>query len=124
MKLQQNEIVSLDEHSIPILLPHPTFKVSELLKAIITKIINTDNICTNAANSKRRHHQEIHEWWDEGIDCEVLTCDGKGWQKGKVRLALEFIPDEPEVEEISVSNQLFLPESPLDDLRQMMNDNS
>ncbi|MFW6296407.1 MAG: KGK domain-containing protein, partial [Halothece sp.] len=42
--------------------------------------------------------------------------NGKGWQKGKfrIRVALEFIPDEPE------NNQ---PESPLDDIRQQMNQN-
>jgi len=39
----------------------------------------------------------------EGLECEVLR-PGSNWQKGKVRLCLEFCPDQPE--------------SPLDDLRQ------
>ncbi len=39
----------------------------------------------------------------EGLECEVLR-PGSNWQKGKVRLSLEFCPNEPE--------------SPLDDLRQ------
>ena len=124
MKLQHNEIVSLDEDALPILITHPTFKVGELLKALIGKIIENDSYSKNMAINKKRSIQEIHGWWNEGMNCEVLTCDGKGWQKGQIRLTLEFIPDEPEVEEISVSNQLFLPESPLDDLRQMINENS
>ncbi len=124
MKLQHNEIVSLDEDSLPILIPQPTFKVSELLNALIWRIRDHDYICKNAANERKRDIQEIHDWCNEGMKCEVLTCDGKGWQTGKVRLTLEFIPDEPEVEEISASNQLSLPPSPLDDLRQIMNDNS
>ncbi|HEY9804511.1 MAG TPA: KGK domain-containing protein [Leptolyngbyaceae cyanobacterium] len=53
-------------------------------------------------------------WFDEGIDCEVLQPATKGWQKGKLKLkvTLEFIPDEPIVEE----------ESPLDDLRRIINE--
>ncbi|MBD2693938.1 KGK domain-containing protein [Anabaena catenula] len=47
-----------------------------------------------------------------------------GWQKGKVRISLEFIPDEEEEEEEILEANLEeesippkLPESPLDDLR-------
>jgi hypothetical protein len=49
-----------------------------------------------------------------GLDGEVLKIGAKGWQKGKLRIkvSLEFHPDEPEISE---------PESPLDDLRQMIN---
>jgi hypothetical protein len=31
----------------------------------------------------------------EGIECEVLSTNGGGWKKGRVRLRLEYIPDEP-----------------------------
>ncbi|MFB2898020.1 KGK domain-containing protein [Aerosakkonemataceae cyanobacterium BLCC-F50] len=53
----------------------------------------------------------------DGLDAETLKIGAKGWQKGKirVRVTLEFEPEEPE------SNE---PESPLDDLRRMMNENS
>ncbi len=49
-----------------------------------------------------------------GLDGEVLKIGAKGWQKGKlrIRVSVEFCPDEPEISE---------PESPLDDLRQMIN---
>lgn len=57
------------------------------------------------------------KWSSEGKDCEILKIGSKGWQKGKfrVKVSLEFEPEEPETKE---------PESPLDDLRRMMNDNS
>jgi len=42
------------------------------------------------------------DWVQGGVPCKALLV-GSGWQKGKVRLRLEFIPDKP-----------F---SPLDDLR-------
>ena len=33
---------------------------------------------------------------DQGVNCKILRAtDGGGWQKGKIRLRLEFIPDEP-----------------------------
>lgn len=37
------------------------------------------------------------KWLREGKDCEFLRIGGNGWQKGKVRirLNLEFCPDEP-----------------------------
>lgn len=45
----------------------------------------------------------------KGIDCEVLRLGVKGWQKGKVRINLEFCPSKPSE-----------PESPLDDIRQTL----
>ncbi len=53
------------------------------------------------------------EWFHNGKECEILKLGSTGWTKGKVRLKVivEFCPDEPEVSE---------PESPLDDLRQKL----
>lgn len=65
------------------------------------------------------------QWFRDGIDCEVLKIGAKGWQKGKVKIklqvSLEFYPDEPEIEEIAVSNET---ESPLDDIRRMIKQDS
>ncbi len=51
---------------------------------------------------------------EDGVDGEVLRIGAKGWQKGKwrIKVSLEFYPDEPDISE---------PESPLDDIRQMIN---
>lgn len=35
------------------------------------------------------------QWLDQGIECEILSTDGGGWQKGRVYLRLEFIPNPP-----------------------------
>ncbi|WP_295617912.1 KGK domain-containing protein [Chamaesiphon sp. GL140_3_metabinner_50] len=45
-----------------------------------------------------------------GINCNLLQPDGKGWQKGKLKICFEFIPEEPE--------DLH---SPLDEIRQLSN---
>ncbi len=68
------------------------------------------------------------KWFGEGIDCEILKIGAKGWQKGKlrIRVTVEFCPDEPEIPETPVSNspEINKSESPLDDIRQMMNQDS
>lgn len=58
-----------------------------------------------------------YKWSSEGKNCEILKIGSKGWQKGKfrVKISLEFEPEEPEIKE---------PESPLDDLRRKINENS
>jgi KGK domain len=61
------------------------------------------------------------DWLGDGIDCEILKIGAKGWQKGKIkiRVNVEFCPDEPEIEE---ALKITEPESPLDDIRRMINE--
>lgn len=58
-----------------------------------------------------------NRWFEEGIECEILKIGSKGWQQGKLRLkvTLEFISEEPEITNT---------ESPLDDLRRMINEDN
>ncbi|MBL1199127.1 MAG: hypothetical protein FWK04_08575 [Nostoc sp. GBBB01] len=83
-----------------------TFKVSEL-KEKVRSFVNQETK-GNYISSKLR-------WFSEGgAKCEVLRLEGGGWQKGRLRFRLEFIPDEP------VQSQSLVPtasSSPLDDLR-------
>ena len=60
-------------------------------------------------------------WLDDGMDCEILKIGAKGWQKGKIRIrvSVEFIPDEPEIEQ---TPEITQPESPLDDIRRKINE--
>lgn len=52
-------------------------------------------------------------WMTEhGINCQVLLARGGGWQKGRVRMVIEFIPDETPAKTIN---------SDLDDLREKLN---
>ncbi|MEH2224402.1 KGK domain-containing protein [Nostoc sp.] len=57
----------------------------------------------------------------DGITCKVLLTKGGGWQKGRFRLRLDFVPDEPEVSQQSPSIILGQPELSLDDLRSQLN---
>jgi hypothetical protein len=59
--------------------------------------------------------------FDEGFECYVLI-PGKQWRTGKIRIRLEFCPDEAEIEEKQENNGLDIntESSPLDDLRQQL----
>jgi len=48
-------------------------------------------------------HAEREAFFNEGIDCRLLK-PGSDWQTGKIKISIEFIPDEIN--------------SPLDDIRQ------
>jgi hypothetical protein len=50
------------------------------------------------------------------IDSEILKIASNGWKKGKLKInvSLEFIPDEPEIQEKSESTEY---KSPLDEIR-------
>lgn len=54
---------------------------------------------------------------NEGIDCEVLNLGSKTWQKGKIKIkvTVEFCPNEIQISQL---------ESPLDDIRQTIKENS
>jgi hypothetical protein len=60
---------------------------------------------------------DYREWFDKGVDCEILQLGSKDWKKGKIKVnfTIEFCPDEPEEKQ---------PESPLDDIRKMINENN
>lgn len=64
-------------------------------------------------------------WFGDGIDCEILKLGSKSWKKAKVKIkvSLEFYAEEQEDSQTLGSDSLEIspPESPLDDLRQMIN---
>ncbi|MEH2280647.1 MAG: KGK domain-containing protein [Nostoc sp.] len=63
----------------------------------------------------------VTDWFGEGVSCRVLFATGGGWQKGRLSLRLEFIPNEPEVPQQSPSIVSSEPVSPLADLRSQLN---
>ena len=76
-----------------IAISHKTFRVAEFLQKIF------ENFAGNNEKGKK--------WCFDGVDCELLT-PGQPWRKGKIKITLEFIPEEPE--------------SPLDEIRREIQD--
>ncbi|WP_310424455.1 KGK domain-containing protein [Chamaesiphon sp. VAR_48_metabat_135_sub] len=74
-----------------------------------------------SALDAQRDNQKINNSLLSGISCNLLQPDGKGWQKGKLKMCFEFIPEEPEAvakQEKPVMTHL----SSLDQIRQLSNE--
>jgi KGK domain len=83
--LESGEVISV-QHDIQVLSGHHTFRVGELNNAI------ESHLKSAIAN----WNEENNGWFtSQGIDCEALRFGSQGWQKGRIRLCLEFCPDEP-----------------------------
>jgi hypothetical protein len=69
-----------------VLMANPTFKVIEFLDALAQLVSEQEDEWT-----------EDQEGWfsDRGAQCEVLRFGNQGWQRGRVRVRLEFCPDPP-----------------------------
>lgn len=121
--LGSDEVVTIESYH-QIVISHSTFRVGELTEALMEDL---SSFVTAHYEGKQKECLETG-WFEDGINCEVLRLGVKSWQKGKVKIkvTLEFCLDEPDTEETSVNNQLEINqnESPLDDIRQMMSENS
>jgi hypothetical protein len=72
------------------------------LHDVITSSLEQSKIKTYATYSEHeRNRGEVRRaqpWLKDGVDCGILKLGSMNWQNGKVRLrvALEFVPDEIE----------------------------
>lgn len=84
--LDNGEVLSISESAL-IFIGHTTFRVGEFSEAVRSQL----EASTQGWNGDK------NSWFtDLGVDCEVLRFTSGGWQKGKVRIRLEFAPDEGE----------------------------
>lgn len=66
-----------------VLMSNPTFKVEEFLDALAQAISEREG----------EWSEEYEGWFGEGLRCEVLRLATQGWQRGRVRIRLEFFPE-------------------------------
>ena len=101
------DVISLSSKSL--------FYVHKLCDLVLSSLDRSvgDRIA-NSISQKLSNRGNAKLWFEDGESCEILKAGSSGWQKGKIKLkvnfTLEFIPDEPEAEL-----------SPLDDIRQENN---
>lgn len=89
--------------------PVSMFKVHELISAMKSVFQNSGlNVLIHNLKSRGQIPSNWDEWINKGVPCEILKPGTEGWKKGKLRIkfTLEFCPDEPEITETSVVNQL------------------
>jgi hypothetical protein len=82
--LDSGEVISIQQDA-QVLVGHRIFRVSELNEAI------ANYLKTSVGNWT----EEKDDWFTtQGINCEALRFGSTAWQKGRIRLCLEFCPDE------------------------------
>ncbi len=92
--LESGEVISVQQDT-PVLIGQRTFRVGELNDAIKQQL----------ANAIEGWSEEKSAWFSpNGIQCEALRFGANDWQKGRIRLFLEFCPDEPSMSAESVIN--------------------
>jgi KGK domain len=97
--LDSGEVISIQKDS-QVLVGHRIFRVSELNDAIANHLKNAVDTWTDDKSN----------WFNtQGIDCEALRFGSSAWQKGKIRLCLEFCPDDAST---SVTNQAAVVSTP------------
>ncbi|MFN6487045.1 MULTISPECIES: KGK domain-containing protein [unclassified Nostoc] len=105
-----------------------TYKVGKLKQAIDTSFNSTLEYRFNQElSSKGIHIKESPNmnWFQKGKDCEILTLGSPSWKKGKVKIkiSVEFYIEEEDIQITNSNNsEITELESPLDDLRRMINE--
>jgi KGK domain len=81
--LNDDEVLHIESGRV--LMANPTFKVGELLDALAQAI----------SDREQDWSEEQEGWFSEGADCEALRLNNSGWQRGRVRIRIEFAPSNP-----------------------------
>ncbi len=85
--LNSGEVVSI-QHDAQVLTGHRTFRVGEL----------NDSLKSHLENALSTWSAEKNDWFSQqGVECEALRFGSNGWKKGRIRLCLEFCPDDSDL---------------------------
>lgn len=83
--LKSGEVICV-ANPVQFVSPHNTFRVSELAEALKQELIKYSSYGVS---------EEDLGWLSlEGSDCAVLKFGAPGWKKGKLRIKIEFCPDD------------------------------
>ena len=88
--INDNEVISIIDKEDNILIKHHTYKAGDFLQKL----------------SEYVGYSKFKKWLSEGVPCEILSPN-QNWQTGKIKISLQFIPDEPEsiLDDIRQENQ-------------------
>lgn len=79
--LNDNEVLFVSVGRV--LMSNPTFKVGEFIDALAQAISDREDDWDDANEG----------WFGDGLECEALRFNSHGWQRGRVRIRLEFCAD-------------------------------
>ncbi len=79
--LSDDEVIHISVGRV--LMSNPTFKVGEFLDALAQAV----------SEQQGEWSDECEDWFGDGARCEVLRLGNQGWQRGRIRIRLEFFPE-------------------------------
>jgi KGK domain. len=73
--------------------------------------------------NKQSTDNSYYDWFGEGKECKLLKLGAKEWQPGilKIKVTLEFCPEEPEEDGVDEEEEIDEMVRSLDDIRQKLN---
>ena len=88
--IRDDEVITITNHDDNVLIGHHTYQAREFLNRL----------------GKHIDRNKKKKWIDEGVPCKMLSPN-QNWQPGKIKICLQFIPDEPEsvLDDIRQENQ-------------------
>ncbi len=132
----QNISISLDCDDDVVLFEKDTFKVSRLKELMIKEVKKETHYYHNhlgmipkfreiTIGEKRINFNYIK--FEITENCQILQVNGKGWQKGKINIEICISPDgKTQFDKVNLEffpEQPIEPESPLDDIREIIQTN-
>ncbi|MEC4986673.1 MAG: KGK domain-containing protein [Oscillatoria sp. PMC 1068.18] len=93
IECKEDDVVSFGED---------TFKIGKLNKAVqeafgydigyalLGLLANQGVRIDKKVISPQGNNEDYLQWFNEGIDCEILKTDGQGWRKAKVKIKIEL----------------------------------
>lgn len=83
--LENGEVISVQQET-QVISGQKTFRVGEI----------NDAIRGHLEKAIADWNEHNNDWFSsQGIDCEALRFGSNGWEKGRIRVCLEFCPDRP-----------------------------
>ncbi|TAD78551.1 MAG: hypothetical protein EA001_07105 [Oscillatoriales cyanobacterium] len=121
LPLEPEEVISAN-HKHNIAVRHNTCTVSEFILGLSRYL----KAYSDSSRDVPFYWDDNRQQWftDEGVEGHALRYGEKGWQSGRLRLSIEFYPDEPEPEpeaaELPLLEASIEPaDSPLDEIRRL-----
>jgi hypothetical protein len=88
--------------------------VTEMLDALKIQYLSRPDDLIGCLVAQLRINDKPKSILKEGVPCRIITPRKQGWIKGKIKLSLQFIPDENDDLQISIPTSF---ENPLDEIR-------
>lgn len=117
--LDPDEVININR-GCQINIINPTFTVREFAEAIAKSLAEHSQHTKQACPVFTWNNNRAAWFTDEGVPGRVLQFGERGWQEGRVRVTIEFCPDEDEDEIVDVPLlESAEARSPLDEIREM-----